>query len=217
MVHPVEIVTEGETKWPRINVEDKLFKDPRFMDLIAKIGRDAALGAVVQAFIMGQEFFLNEETSRMIPLKEWKKRRLNDLVIETGLAELRDGDLIYICESEIHFNWLLQCQDAGKKSAEKRRSTNPQRPSTPVQPPSTSYSPSYSPSRDIYINKAEEKARRCLEAVKRFGPNDTEELKKFVGDELFNEVRTTITWSGVRSTKLDQWTVKNIASALGGQ
>lgn len=203
----------------RINVEDSLFKDPRFMDLIAKIGRDAALGAAVQAFIIAQEFFLNENTKRMIPLADWKKRRLNDLIIETGLAEIRDGDLVYVCESEIHFAWLLQCQQAAQRSAQKRKATNPQRPSTnpdepstTVEAPSTSYSYSPSPSSSKINNiniSAGEKAKRVMEAIRTVPRGEPDRLKRLVGENLFQEVLDRGGWEQFRTIKRDQFTMMN--------
>lgn len=113
----------------RINIEDSLFKDGRFIELAIKMGsRHSALGAVVEAFILAQEFFLNKESGRMIPLNEWKRRKAVDLVIDAGLAEIR-GEFVYVCGAEKQFSWLIQRQDAGllggrKKSNAIKRTTN---------------------------------------------------------------------------------------------
>lgn len=97
----------------RINFEDKLFRDARFMDLILTMGsREAAAGAVVLAWFVAQEFWLNGKHG--IPIPEWSKRRLKNELIDCGLAEAR-GDFIYMCGSEEQFAWLIQKQEAGRK------------------------------------------------------------------------------------------------------
>lgn len=104
----------------RINIEDSIFKDGRFQDLSIAMGsRHAALGAVVEAFIIAQQFYLNSETNRMIPINEWRRRKASDLIIDHGLAEIR-GEYIYVCGSEAQFAWLLQASNAGKSKSMKK-------------------------------------------------------------------------------------------------
>ena len=104
----------------RINIEDSLFKDGRFLDLCIHYGdRQRALGAIVWAFIVAQKFFLSEESERLIPLNEWKRQKCDDKLIEFGLAETKDKG-IYVCGSEDQFAWLLQKQAAGKALSEKK-------------------------------------------------------------------------------------------------
>lgn len=108
----------------RINIEDSLFKDGAFLDLIiAMNSRHAAIGAVVEAFMIAQEFFLNEETNRLIPLSEWKRRKAVDLIIDCGLAELKgeNSEFVYLRGSEKHFSWLLQRHEAGKKGGRPKK------------------------------------------------------------------------------------------------
>lgn len=108
----------------RINIEDSLFRDSRYQDLILKTGsRWTALGMVTEAWYLAQEFFLNEDTGRMIPLDVWKKRKAPDAVIEVGLAEVKEGH-VYVCGSSEQFNWLLEKTESGRRggiaSAQKR-------------------------------------------------------------------------------------------------
>lgn len=99
----------------RINIEDSILKDDRFTDLCIKTGsRIMALGIVCEAFILGQRYFLNEESGRFIPLNEWKRKEALGLLIDVGLAEVRELG-VYIKGSEKHFAWLLQKQNAGKR------------------------------------------------------------------------------------------------------
>lgn len=112
----------------RINIEDSLFKDGPYLDLIIKIGsRHAALGAFVEACIIAQEFYLNEETERMIPLSEWKRRKAVDYIIDVGLAELKgnQNQYVYLRGSEKQFAWLLQRKNAGDKGG-RPKNENPQ-------------------------------------------------------------------------------------------
>lgn len=99
----------------RINIEDEIYKDMRFIQLMQKLGSvDAALGALVRAWSLAQKYFLSTETDRLIPLFEWKRQMIPDSIIDVGLAERREQG-IYICGAEKQFAWLIQRQDAGKK------------------------------------------------------------------------------------------------------
>lgn len=132
----------------RINLEDSLFTDGRFLNLIAKTGNvDSALGAVVRAFMLAQKYYLDESNDRLIPFNEWQRQLIDNSIIDVGLAEKRENG-IYVVGSEEQFNWLLQRQAAGKKSAETKSekdknlvddsSTTVERPLTTVNGSSTS-------------------------------------------------------------------------------
>jgi hypothetical protein len=99
----------------RINIEDSLFKHNGFTKLLLKLGsRRAALGALVEAFMLAQEHFLSDASERLIPLSEWKRQEIADEIIESGLAEVREKG-IYVFGSNEQFAWLLQKQNAGRK------------------------------------------------------------------------------------------------------
>lgn len=99
----------------RINIEDSLFKDARFIDLCIFYGDKAkALGVITWAFVVAQKFYLSEESARLIPLSEWKRQQCDDKLIEIGLAEMRPEG-VYVSGSETQFAWLIQKQEAGKK------------------------------------------------------------------------------------------------------
>lgn len=58
----------------RINIEDSLFKDDRFLELVARLGnKTLALGVIVEAFILAQKHYLKESNDRLIPLSEWER------------------------------------------------------------------------------------------------------------------------------------------------
>jgi hypothetical protein len=99
----------------RINIEDSLFKDARFLDFCIKLGdRQLALGRLVWAFIVAQKYYLDEENDRLIPADEWQRQGCSDELIAFGLAERRERG-IYVCGSEDQFSWLVQRVEAGRK------------------------------------------------------------------------------------------------------
>lgn len=110
----------------RISIDNTLFTDSRFTTLMVKIGSaEAALGAVVMLWIVAQEYWKRDYG--LISENTWKKKKLNNLLLEVGLAEKRDGG-IYAAGSKKNFAWLFQKVEAGKsggkKSAEMRRSNS---------------------------------------------------------------------------------------------
>lgn len=103
----------------RINIEDSIYKDDRFINLILKLGnKHTALGMMVSAWTLAQKHYLNETNDRSIPLNEWEQSGLN-LVLEVGLAEKQKNG-VYVKGSEEQFKWLHQRAEAGRKSAKNR-------------------------------------------------------------------------------------------------
>lgn len=105
----------------RINVEDSIHKDSRFINLcITKGGRALALGVLVEAWIVAQQYHLSHGE---IPSEVWVNQNLDDLLIETGLAE-RTSTGVRMCGQNEQFAWLENSRRGGKKSAESRAKTN---------------------------------------------------------------------------------------------
>lgn len=105
----------------RINIEDSIYKDFRFMNLVMKLGSvDHAIGSLVRAWSLAQDFFLDEETNGMVPVKEWQKQGINNLLLEVGFAEAHDN-LIRVSGSEEQFAWLVSKQENGKKGGRPRK------------------------------------------------------------------------------------------------
>lgn len=101
---------------PRINIEDSLYRDARFINLILKLGSaEQALGAMVMAWSSAQKYWLVNGVG--IPIPEWEKSKLNNSIIECGLAEIR-GEFVYIKGSENQFAWINQKSEAGKRGGE---------------------------------------------------------------------------------------------------
>lgn len=108
----------------RINIEDSIYKDGRFLDLCIALGdKDKALGGLFRAWALAQTWYLTPE--KMIPFKEWSAQRIPGAIIEVGLAE-RVGDKVRMSGVEKQFDWLLQRHRAGSrgglKSQENRQS-----------------------------------------------------------------------------------------------
>jgi hypothetical protein len=103
----------------RINIEDSIYKDHRFLELIIMMGgTDAALGSIVRAWSTAQDYWLQNGVG--IPLPVWKKQKLRLELLEVGLAEIR-GDFVYISGSEKQFLWLEQRQMAGEKGGRPKK------------------------------------------------------------------------------------------------
>ena len=113
-------------------VDDAIFRDPRFMKLIAKLGDgDKALGACVSAWIVSFEFWKNG--SKPIPRQAWLERCLSDALIEVGLARIVEDGAVYVCGSERIHAWYHKRVNAGRKggleSQRKKSSTARAKPS----------------------------------------------------------------------------------------
>lgn len=107
----------------RINIESSLFTDNRFFELAFKLGsKTMAIGALVEAYILAQKYFLNESSDRYIPLSEWKRQLARNEIIDVGLAEIRDGDKVYVAGAEKAFAWLIQRKNAGSLGGKKKAS-----------------------------------------------------------------------------------------------
>jgi len=104
----------------RINVEDSLWADQRFIQLCIKTGDMAkAVGAVVLAFKLAQRFWVPDQ--RNIPSVQFRSTPLASDLIELGLAEyLEDDQFVYVKGTKEQFAWLIQRSEAGK--AKKPRS-----------------------------------------------------------------------------------------------
>lgn len=102
----------------RVNIEDSLYRDNRFIELYIKLGSlETALGALIRVWSVAQKFYLLDD--RRIPIEEWKKQKLNDSVIDVGLAENVNGR-VRVAGSDEQFKWLAQRVDAGRKGGQSK-------------------------------------------------------------------------------------------------
>jgi hypothetical protein len=106
---------------PRINIEDKLFKDPRWTRLLIFCAdKHKALGLLTDAWIIAQTHWLKYGC---IPEKAWPKEL--EVLIEVELAEKKEDGSVYVKGSKRSFEWLEQRVEAGRKGG-KKRGTNAQ-------------------------------------------------------------------------------------------
>lgn len=142
----------------RINVEDSIFRDERFLQLYSKIGDMAtAIGALVLAWDRAQRF--SKSPSGLIPPDEWAKLKHGAALLESDLAETRDGG-IYVRGSSKHCGFIKDVYEkrraAGKLGGlkfkdnlkSKTEQTRAKQTLSPSPSPSPSVSPSVSPSKN---------------------------------------------------------------------
>ena len=109
----------------RINIDDSIYRDFRFIKLIGVVGDyHKALGLMVAAWSLAQKHYINEENDRLIPLEDWDRSPFL-IILEIGLAKKFEKG-IHLCGAHEEFSWLLQRQYAGKMSAlsRKRKESN---------------------------------------------------------------------------------------------
>lgn len=101
----------------RINIEDSLYKDDRFLELVLKTGNVyIAKGMMLTAFTLAQKYWLSH---RSIPESAWPKS-LN-ILIECNLATFdSNGGSIYVRGSSENFAWLDRSSKAGKSKSKNK-------------------------------------------------------------------------------------------------
>lgn len=122
----------------RLNIEETIWSDPRFLKLCIKLGDELrAIGAVVMAWRLAQKHWCPKKAA--VPESEWRLSGLPDAVIEVGLAEF-SGDGVKLKGVEDAFSWYFDAVEAGRKGGQaSARSRKPKRPlSKPEQPSSKS-------------------------------------------------------------------------------
>jgi hypothetical protein len=121
----------------RINIEDSIYQDYRFIDLREKVGDHyKALGILISAWALAQKHYLTTVNDRSIPFNEWDRSPFG-VILEVGLAT--KGNMgVKLCGSDKQFSWLLQRSNAGKTTKttkkDKRPKTDVKRPLTVEQP-----------------------------------------------------------------------------------
>lgn len=86
---------------PDIRIDERVFEDQRFLDLIVRIGNVAtALGALVIACKVARKHWARKR--KLVPVEEWEKLPHSADLLAVGLAEERDGS-VYLKGSEEFF------------------------------------------------------------------------------------------------------------------
>jgi hypothetical protein len=100
----------------RINFEDSLWSDPRFLKLCVRLGdEEKAVGRLVIAWRFAQRFWCPDK--KPMPEDAWAAAGLGTELIDTGLAK-RVEKGIYLSGIEEQFAWWFQRQEAGKKGGD---------------------------------------------------------------------------------------------------
>lgn len=109
---------------PRINIEDSLFKDNRFYELIGLLGdKKRAIGALVEAWVLAQAYVDEDNPGGVIPEDHWNQQKISNEIITVGLArKIPNG--IEVCGGRVQFAWLRQRQDAAKRGGQAKSRKN---------------------------------------------------------------------------------------------
>ncbi len=100
----------------RINIEETLWSDPRFMRLCVLLGDEMkAVGAIVLAWRTAQKHWCPDR--QPIPRSDFTNAGLPLELVTSGLAETI-GEGIRLRGSDEHFSWWFQRQDAGRKGGQ---------------------------------------------------------------------------------------------------
>lgn len=106
---------------PRLNVEDRLFTDARFISLCVLLRSDVkALGWWVKVAFIAQSYWKNNK--ELIPFAVYKFGKFPKELIESGLIERRENGY-YLVGSEEHFAWIFSKVENGKLGGKARASS----------------------------------------------------------------------------------------------
>lgn len=95
----------------RINIEESLFRDQRWINLLIKTGcQYKAMGLLASAWILAQQNWLK---FGYVPKKAWPKDL--DILIDVELAIVQEDGNIYVKGSKRSCSWLEQRVEAGRK------------------------------------------------------------------------------------------------------
>jgi hypothetical protein len=134
----------------RINIEDKLFSDFRWMNLVLKVGcRHKAIGILAGAWILAQKNWLK---NGFIPQKAWDKDF--EVLIEVDLATRRADGNVYIKGSKRAFVWLDQRVEAGRKGGQAKTDKKAKAARTNSKKPRSQATDSLDPNSNIETNEA---------------------------------------------------------------
>ena len=107
----------------RINLEDSLYSDVRFMRLLCALrDPELALEIVVSAWQVAQRHWVRGQ--ELVPEEKWRYIRHGDVLLEIGLARRSEAG-IYVCGSTEHFAWLINSVEAGRRGGRKRSKVDP--------------------------------------------------------------------------------------------
>ena len=98
---------------PRINIDEKLFADPRFKYLESKIGYEMAIGQCVKLWFLAQKYYVPNRQAIPGVMMTIAGLPVSHL-LDCGLIDEADGGFVASgCEDQ--FNWLFKSIENGKK------------------------------------------------------------------------------------------------------
>jgi len=196
-------------------IDDSIFRDTRFLNLVAKIGDpEKAMGTMLNAWMTAFEFWKNKHP---IPRSTWVERGLNDLLIDVGLARYQGDDAIYVSGTERMNEWYHKLIEKGRKGGLKsqanRRSTARAK-STRAKPKQPTYTYPYT--YPVSVTDTDEASTNASHSTKA-GPLS----------EKTNHYGNAIAWfcseykrrynSQYRITGKDAGTIKRLCDGLGSE
>jgi len=101
----------------RINIDDALFNDERFLMIIEEVGRFAAAGAWVYILKMAQRYWVPNR--QPIPANIYELQQLPEAFVRVGLVEKNEEGYI-VPNSDLIFVWLFQRHESSKKAKQTR-------------------------------------------------------------------------------------------------
>ena len=108
----------------RLNIDDSLIGDERFVFVCNKIGRYQAMGQFVFLAKLAQKYWLK---TQLIPWDIFALGGFSEFFFEAGLLEKRDEG-IYLKGSEDYFAWLIAQRENGKKGGRPRKNNSLEEP-----------------------------------------------------------------------------------------
>lgn len=99
----------------RLNIDEKLFADARFVALCNKVSRREAIGMMIDAWFLAQKHWLKDH--KYIPEDEFLMAGLEPLIGCLFAQKIDNG--YYVKGSESQFDWLKKRQEDGKKGGVK--------------------------------------------------------------------------------------------------
>ena len=132
---------------PRINVEETIWSDSRFLKLCILVGCEyRAIGLLVWAWRLAQNYVPKGPTEgqemRGIPEPAWDRNEYAEAIIRVGLARRVDG-FIQVAGAKNAFDWLNRVRRGASKGGE-AKARNHREKSLPLAAPSCPSLPSLS-------------------------------------------------------------------------
>ena len=211
-----------------INIIEKWKTDPRRRLLIKRLGSDR----LVDGMLVEIAWLVLAYKGEPIPLDDCKFIENFQDWIDCGMGEI-DGAIVKFKGAGIYSSFFEKQSANGSKGGRPAKpketqvnppvtQVNPLEPNhNPRKPSSSSSSSSFRENNNFNSLRAKvgpenvdnhdprQKAELCVKGIDRHGPGDSDGLRKFVGNDIFEHVRVTCGWPAVREMKRE-FTITNL-------